>query len=109
MISPFFIATLREPSVNMKDLEALTLVEPPRDKLFNSPSPLSLFIWVQDWVKTEFQFEALTLIHSITENRTRHARGPVQNISSVTFIHSLVSGKVVSWAREKLHVVFPEA
>ena len=38
----------------------------------------------QDWVKTEFQIEVLTLIQNITENRTRHARGPVQNISYVS-------------------------
>ena len=31
-------------------------------------SSLSLFIWVKDWVKTEFQTEALTLIRNITEN-----------------------------------------
>ena len=35
---------------------------------------LSLFIWVQDWVKTESQ----TLILNLTENRTRQARGHVQ-------------------------------
>ena len=32
----------------------------------------------QDWVKTEIQIEALTLIQNITENRIKHARGPVQ-------------------------------
>ena len=37
-----------------------------------------------DWVKTGFQIEVLTLIHNLTENRTRQARGPVHNISSVT-------------------------
>ena len=60
-----------------------------RSKLsFYSSLSLSLFIWVQDWVKTEFQTEALTLIQNITENRTRHTRGPVQNISSVTYLVS---------------------
>ena len=37
---------------------------------------MSLF-WKQDWVKTGFQIEVLTLIHNLTENRLRHARGPV--------------------------------
>ena len=49
----------------------------------NSPSSINLFIWVQDRVKTEFQTEVQTLIHYLTENRTRHARGPVHTISSV--------------------------
>ena len=40
---------------------------------------LSVFLYgKQDWVKTEYLIEALTLIQNITENRTRHARGPVQ-------------------------------
>ena len=39
---------------------------------------LSLFIWVQDWVKTEFQTKALTLIHNLTETKTRNPRGPIQ-------------------------------
>ena len=30
-----------------------------------------------NWVKTEFQTEALTLIQYLMENRIRHARGPV--------------------------------
>ena len=72
-VSPVF-----HTEVTMNHLE-LTL--PPKKKLFNSPSFLSLFIWVQDWVKTEFQ----TLIHNLTENRTRHARGPVHTVSSVTY------------------------
>ena len=43
-------------------------------------------IWqVQDWVKTEFHISVLTLILNRTENRTRHARGPVQS-SSPLFI-----------------------
>ena len=33
---------------------------------------------VQVWVKTEFQIEAVTLIYNLRENRTMHARGPVQ-------------------------------
>ena len=45
------------------------------NKLFNSPSTISL---VTDWVKTGFQIEALTPNQNITENRLRHARGPVQ-------------------------------
>ena len=31
----------------------------------------------QDWVKTEFQIKVQTLIQHLTENRLRHARGPV--------------------------------
>ena len=40
---------------------------------------LEIFIWGQDWVKTGFQTEALTLFRNLTENRVRHARGPVQS------------------------------
>ena len=54
--------------------------------IFNSPLSISLFIWVQDWVKTEFQIEVLALIQNLTENRIRDARGLVHNIASVTFI-----------------------
>ena len=76
-VSPVF-----HTEVTMNHLE-LTLT--PKKKLFNSPSFLSLFIWVQDWVKTEFQTNVLTLINDLTENRTRHARGPVHTVSSVTY------------------------
>ena len=47
---------------------------------YKSPLSLSLFIWEQNWVQTEFQFQ------NLMENRTRHARGPIQDIKSVTFI-----------------------
>ena len=40
---------------------------------------LSVSLFGNKWVQTEFQFL------NLTENRTRHARGPVQNIKSVTF------------------------
>ena len=51
-----------------------------RNKLFNSSSTISLFIREQDWVMTGFQIEVLTLVQHITENRLRHARGPVHTI-----------------------------
>ena len=47
---------------------------------------LALFWGKQDWVKTQFQFEALTLIQNITENRLRHSRGPVQFTKFITGI-----------------------
>ena len=51
-------------------------------KLFNSTLSNSLFIWVkQDWVEINFQIEVPNLIQQITEDRLRHARGPVQTAS----------------------------
>ena len=35
--------------------------------------------------KDRLQIEVLTLIQNITENRLRHARGPVHYIESITF------------------------
>ena len=41
----------------------------------------------QVWLKTEFRTKVLALIHNITEDRIRHASGPVQlQPTSVTFI-----------------------
>ena len=47
------------------------------NQLFNPSSTISLFIWDARLGKGSFQMEALTLIQNITENRIRHARGPV--------------------------------
>ena len=52
--------------------------------LFNPPSTISPFIWVQDWVKTGFQIEELTLVQNLMENRLRHARGLAEFTESVT-------------------------
>ena len=83
------------------------------NKLFNSPLTISPFIWETRLGKVRFQIEAMTLIHNITENRLRHARGPVQNTESVTYITSyftkfeIFSGgrsfvqHVRPWARNK--------
>ena len=49
------------------------------------------------WLKTEFQIEVLTLIQNIAENRTRHARGPVKNISSVTYIVCTIDLLRLTW------------
>ena len=38
-------------------------------------------LYEQDQVKTEFQIEVLTLVQNLTENRLRHARGPVHSSS----------------------------
>ena len=43
----------------------------------------------QNWVKTGFQIEVLTLIQNLTENRLRHARGPVQFTETVTYMGGL--------------------
>ena len=45
------------------------------------------FIWETRFSKAKFQIEILTLVQNITENRPRHARGPVHYIESVTFIN----------------------
>ena len=52
------------------------MISPFWKKLFNSLTT-SLFIWEQDRVKTRFQIEELATIQHLTENRLRHARGPV--------------------------------
>ena len=57
---------------------------------------LALFLGKQDWVKTQFQFEALTLIQNITENRLRHARGPVQFTESITCIVAALLNNIKS-------------
>ena len=46
------------------------------------------FFGKQDWLKTGFQIEVLTLIHNLTENRLRHARGPVHYHQ----VHSMNAG-----------------
>ena len=45
--------------------------------MFKKKLSASLF-GKQDWVKTGYQIEAMTRIQNLTENRLRHARGPVQ-------------------------------
>ena len=57
-----------------------------RNKLFISPSTISLFVWETRLGKGSFQIEVLILVQNITENRLRHARGPVHYIESVTSI-----------------------
>ena len=34
------------------------------------------FNWKQEWLKGDFQTKVVSLISTITESRTRHARGP---------------------------------
>ena len=54
--------------------------------ILNQLSVALHFILKQDWVKTVFQIEELTIIQNLMENRLRHARGPIQFTESVTFI-----------------------
>ena len=53
---------------------------------------ISLFILVQDWVKTGLQIEVLALIHNQTENRLRHARG-LAHLHRVGYIHTEILSK----------------
>ena len=58
-----------------------------RNKLFISPSTISLFVWETRLGKGSFQIEVLTLVQNITENRIRHARGPV-HLHWVRYMHT---------------------
>ena len=54
--------------------------------LFNSPSTIGLFIWETILGKESLRIKVLTLVQNITENRLRHARGPV-HLHRVGYIH----------------------
>ena len=50
-------------------------------------------------VKTEFQIEALTLIHNLMVNRTRHARDPVQPSVPLHIINNLEIKAIILFHR----------
>ena len=49
------------------------------NKQFNSNRCLSLFTWEQEGIRGEFQTKALSLVHTITERRIRHASCPAHH------------------------------
>ena len=53
-----------------------------KNKLFNSSSTISLFNWETRLDNGSFWIKVMTLVQNITENRFRHARGPVYFTSS---------------------------